>query len=670
MGPPADDFDNFFNDDPCNSPHDSGWELCPLDRMDTNLDHVFNLADMRDIDHDPVPEEEQAQQAIDIGQVPRYQFRSCNLRPGAKDDGKFVWITWLDTDDSGTYDPTTSERRQRRRHKPSTTRPQQQTRKQRPSENSDDDETTIDEQEPMAARLSRLAAVQQGVSITVTLDLTTMALQSLASRIPDHWPGDEYNTLSDEHYLFLANQINNNADKWQPYNFRRRAVAPTKEEQTTSELVLPEGRIPDPLGEELDLRHHPAARGCKACRELDNDKDCSLLRDEFSWPCLACLEDDVDCELITPPTRKAACHQCQRRRQPCSYQTHDSDPTKPCTDCAKVNKDCVAAPAPSAIRERIRIEHDYSQPRPGRTDDRMYVTCAACRRKKKRCSLQSKVDAPPCLSCKQDEIECTFERLPPRHRKRRSNNERKPSSSEDDLTSRAQHGTQPEPQTIRTALNHPVFFLHDEPEECNWCTENIGVIGRGVRDKVVIPSPDGLSYTEISEDQNSNNETGERMCATCTLQRCHIIGCTQHELRHLNAEDVKNIDLHGMYRRILQGKRNSKDVWCSLCPSPALFSCCRLQTSDFWGESTNAPTSKAAVGCGLLLCEECAVCLGQVGSLEKVIDAIQDKATSLENWPLGGRADLDFLRQSGLLVRNVMADMDEDPQAAAMDLET
>ena len=96
------------------------------------------------------------------------------------------------------------------------------------------------------------------------------------------------------------------------------------------------------------------------------------------------------------------------------------------------------------------------------------------------------------------------------------------------------------------------------------------------------------------------------------------------------------------------------DKWCALCPSLALYQCCTPQETDKWGEPVD-PLSDESEGCGLVLCEDCAVALGEVdGNLETVISLIENCDQSEEIWTMGTRADAEFLKPDGLLIRNVM----------------
>ncbi len=59
-------------------------------------------------------------------------------------------------------------------------------------------------------------------------------------------------------------------------------------------------------------------------------------------------------------------------------------------------------------------------------------------------------------------------------------------------------------------------------------------------------------------------------------------------------------------------------------------------------------------GCGLLLCEECRVTLGEVGTLDGVLDEIERDRDTMR-WPYGPRADAEFLRRDSLMMANVWA---------------
>ena len=209
---------------------------------------------------------------------------------------------------------------------------------------------------------------------------------------------------------------------------------------------------------------------------------------------------------------------------------------------------------------------------------------------------------------------------------------------------------------------HPIHFLHSDSDGCSWCALNIGVIGRGTREVLVSPSADGLSYTEISGGNNEDGDNSDHMCIQCTMERCRIVGCTEHEFRPIEEVDPETIDIDGMLERVIHHvPALPTDKWCGLCPAPALYECCTSQDCDMWGNPLD-PRSKEAEGCGLVLCDNCAESYGELASLENVIDAVgNDEAREI--WVMGLRADAEFLKTDGLLVRNVMAPMETDTEA-------
>lgn len=81
--------------------------------------------------------------------------------------------------------------------------------------------------------------------------------------------------------------------------------------------------------------------------------------------------------------------------------------------------------------------------------------------------------------------------------------------------------------------------------------------------------------------------------------------------------------------------------WCSVCPSPAGFGCCKRQQDE--------EDALGGVGCGLRLCESCAVVLVHEceGSLERLVGRVREEGG------LGVRADVQILLPEGELLRRV-----------------
>lgn len=90
---------------------------------------------------------------------------------------------------------------------------------------------------------------------------------------------------------------------------------------------------------------------------------------------------------------------------------------------------------------------------------------------------------------------------------------------------------------------------------------------------------------------------------------------------------------------LLHGTTTGRERWCSVCPALAQYECCR-----------SGPYGK---GCGLLLCEACMVLTAACdGSLDQALKHIPSGPS--QQRPVGVRADHEFLRKDGLLVKHVL----------------
>ena len=650
-----------------------------------------------------------------------------NLRPSAR-VGYIAFMTWLDDDDTGDYDPkeenesssgpkTLKQLVPKDRHKAAATYSEEERRFQ-----------------DRVGKLSRAAARQNGISYVFTFKFTSEAGKQLVGSITDNWPELSWNLLSDDNVLsVITPEVQSDSfDRISsplPWKLRHKpeddhATNPIKEHgvqspgnddinrQFTSPPV-----IPDPAGIEEDLAGHPDARGCVNCRVLG--MRCPLLEDDSTWPCYLCLEDDQECEMIIPPTKKACCIECQRKHRYCSY-LDGGDVHLPCIQCQVFKVPCVAGPAEDARRERISYDRDYSQPTPPVLYPRKYVQCTACRKTHtKCCSLKSKYDKPPCQNCHDAGIPCTFEALVTKTRRKDGKHGRIGEAAPQIINGKPAIGlpnypplpklkkVPPNAHVIRTCLKHPITFLYNPTDEgkeqlpCHFCLKaHYGIVGVGWRTILVEPvDSKNLAYRELRGLQQPHDwaPSGDtcpmsRMCVHCTVARTYIIGCEGHEMRPLETVvlretedpeyegeceiDPEGFDLEGMYMRLLSSENNVRnillptDLWCSLCPSPALYRCCTSLEYDMWGEpipplsgtkrvaNLHDVLGKVGVrqgdGCGLLLCEECRVTLGEVETLEGVLDEIErDRET--KRWPYGPRADAEFLRRDSLMMANVWA---------------
>lgn len=100
----------------------------------------------------------------------------------------------------------------------------------------------------------------------------------------------------------------------------------------------------------------PAYRGCKACANIG--VRCDLV-DGAEYPCTHCVEDDLSCELILEPLRKAACEACRRRRVRCSFSAKDSEHRGRCEECSKRDTNCVAGPRSGFTRQGPSLDAHF-----------------------------------------------------------------------------------------------------------------------------------------------------------------------------------------------------------------------------------------------------------------------------------------------------------------------
>ena len=647
-----------------------------------------------------------------------------NLRSSAR-VGHIAFMTWLDDDETGDYDPKAGNRRSSGSKKLKQLIPKE---RQEAAATYSEEERRFQDR---VGKLSRAAARQNGISYIFTFKFTLEAGKQLVRRIPDSWPELSWNLLSDDSVLSviipevqsdgidritlpLPWKLRHKPEDGHSTNCFKEQVAQSPGSDDTNRGFTNPPAIPDPAGIEEDLAGHPDARGCVNCRVLG--LRCPLLEDDSTWPCYLCLEDDQECETITPPIKKACCIECQRKHRYCSY-LDGSDVNLPCTECQDFKVPCVAGPAEDARRVRISYDRDYSKPAPPVFYPRKYVQCTACRKTHSRCcSLKSKYDKPPCQSCRDAGIPCTFEALPAKSRSRAAQRGRSSDVTPQIINGRPVIGLPSYPplpklkkvpangRVIHTCLQHPITFLYNPTDEeaeenpCHFCqTAHYGVVGLDWRVVLVEPLDfRNLAYRELRNLQkpDSYSPNGEayqptRMCVCCTVRRTYIVGCDGHEMRPVETVmlretedpayegeceiDPECVDVEGMYMRLMVGGKNAPlptDLWCSLCPSPALYRCCTPLECDMWGAPIPPLSETKRVadlhdvlgkvgvrqgdGCGLLLCEECRVTLGEVGTLEGVIDEIErDRETA--RWPYGPRADAEFLRRDGLMMANVWA---------------
>lgn len=130
------------------------------------------------------------------------------------------------------------------------------------------------------------------------------------------------------------------------------------------------------------------------------------------------------------------------------------------------------------------------------------------------------------------------------------------------------------------------------------------------------------------------------MCVCCTLDRFAVIGCEAHELQTLEGAKTQGYNPETVMEALMSG--TVADVeweWCFVCPGPAMYGCGR-------------PNEMEEVGCGLRLCEECAIILASEcqGDLEAlVVMKMTEGGEDGNDFAL--RADADLLLRNGELMR-------------------
>ncbi|KAK8165539.1 hypothetical protein IWX90DRAFT_476705 [Phyllosticta citrichinensis] len=308
----------------------------------------------------------------------------------------------IDWDESGDYDPSAKRP------------PRTPDRRSKPKRQRENGEGSPTKRLRSARQLSPSKARQLGADWVVTLQLQSAAGKELLSKYPDNWPEERNSFSSNSHVVAPLADDEDDSPTKRCMRPRRRLV---HYGTPFSDDSLPV--IADPSGEQDDLRNHPAARGCVRCREVG--EVCDLRKPGAVWPCVQCSEHYKDtgghipCELVTPPERKQECEPCQDQELECSYAVEEGEEVQdhhgaPCRQCAASGERCIAGPHKDAIRVRAT----YSPPPGVRYHaHRAYISCTNCRRRKKHCSLKNKEDEPPCVSCEDAGIDCTFERIIP-----------------------------------------------------------------------------------------------------------------------------------------------------------------------------------------------------------------------------------------------------------------
>jgi hypothetical protein len=455
------------------------------------------------------------------------------------------------------------------------------------------------------------------------------------------------------------------------------------------------GGIQDPRGEVDDLTGYPAARGCKQCRR--EDKECSMV-EGGTWPCKECEYDEQSCNPIIQPTENGRCEQCAEDEQECSFE--DNPDQRICDYCNANDHVCIPTPPQDYKTPRISLDEHLYGP------NRKHIKCTFCRIEKKRCSLKSKTDKPPCKYCKKNGIGCTFTDIPkmPSKGKGKAPAKQKfivgqlqdhaPEVSQPDANfftpedladmNRSEDNTpsrEPTPEIemedsagnkgmltkIRTSFAHPIDFSARTPS-CEFCEmPSFGFVGHFERQVHVIRWHSGLGYTEIGGG-HCEEKNPTLMCFACTNTRLQVIVCPDHSFQRL-ADSDEVVDFETITDELISAEPGSTDAryqlqrWCSMCFSPASYGCATVQPALVGEDDEQLP------GCGLRLCQRCFETLRDEfqGNVEDMVgEMVKQPKVSEEDDEAGGRlegkprADVDFLWMGGLMMRCVNASAGEE----------
>ena len=575
-----------------------------------------------------------------------------NFRSGARESIKNL-STWVDQDKSGDYDPDSKKNQPvftpKRKREPPVKHGEQceRTKPKKPKTNT--------------WQFGR----RNGQSFPFTFKFNSDAGQALLKELsvaPDNWLSQpSYNEDSDPSTSWWSAsgesfQTDNTSCLSQPYSLRK---------QPRSHLGGPSHWFDDrashniPGLDEITLGH-PAARGCKGCLELRIP--CTLLKEGYTYPCEDCVEDGMECELILPPLKKRPCESCRRRKIVCSYR-EGGDHSIPCQQCIYSNLKCIAGPLSGRTRTGPSLDQDFSaKSRFIPTPQRPFVTCTKCRQAKRWCSLKIKDQEAPCKHCKSAGIDCTFERLPEKSKKTGKVSKRRaePLQQRQGLVASTETSAT---KTIKTRYAHPITFNflppednEDESEPCDWCESvAFGLLGLDEVEVEVIDRGAGQGYVEVRGGHTGKGKRPSRMCPECTLERLRISGCKMHDIQPIEDLDPDHFDFDAPFECLLPGTLPEAGApqyrYCSVCPSPAFLECCKPSRSGWDGGEEDLGLSGRA-GCGLLLCETCAVLLVEEhdGSLEGLVAALESDGDSF-----GLRADVEFLLESGELLQRITA---------------
>ena len=341
-----------------------------------------------------------------------------------------------------------------------------------------------------------------------------------------------------------------------------------------------------------------------------------------------------------------------RKRICCSYREEGSDHRQPCSNCVNKGLKCIAGPASGRTRTGPALELAISNR--ACNIPRAFAHCTQCRRAKKRCSLVKNKTAAKCNECIKTNEACTFEAIQRTNARARLDSKivTRTQSAPITYTKPARNVT----QFIKTKLAYPVELDWDGDAPCQWCMDvGHGILGLGPLLEVeVLDMHDGNGYIEVSGGYFGAGIGPSRMCTECTTERLEIAACLEHQiqdLQQIEGMNVNEFDFTCVMDYLMPGMAASAPFsWCSVCPNPAFYGCCKPIDSEI-NALVAVEGAEQQHGCGLKLCNNCAESLvhEKGGDLEALVEGIREQ----DEDEIALRADVDLILPSGQLVRRL-----------------
>jgi hypothetical protein len=194
------------------------------------------------------------------------------------------------------------------------------------------------------------------------------------------------------------------------------------------------------------------------------------------------------------------------------------------------------------------------------------------------------------------------------------------------------HRSAAQTKFIKTNWAHPIDY-RCKPESCNFCQDyRYSMFGCGAVNIEVIQLEPGV-YEEMGGGNREKGVPPTKICLTCSLERIAIAKCPGHEILPIEGQVEDEYDYKSFWAHITASSE-AKHLTCSVCIKPAFYACAAQQKEDPCGLPVEGDD---AIGCGLLLCGDCA---GIVASCGLDMESLERHVGSTGKI---FRADRDFL---------------------------